>query len=314
MLDRLRNIFKKRYSLVDTGFWGMFFEPRQPFSNVIFTNIVEILTDLVNDVTLTLRSGDRMMFSAFKAFIEYDGQFALNYLFRFGYIPISYDPLKGFRILDMNEYTVQAYGEYNRVVPRNSELSVYVVQSDIFKAKGISDMAYLRPFLDYLDNVLNSSNTLTARLGAFIAACPKSENNISTILSKKELDALEKDIMNNYGSKREQKQFMVFNRPMDFSVLNLSGIDAKTNDKVRLAILAICDRVKVPANQVAIIDANSSKTLANGSELREGDFNKYQSFERLLNKTFIRMAFDLGMQVDYTIYNKPTRQLTTTTI
>ena len=68
-----------------------------------------------------------------------------------------------------------------------------------------------------------------------------------------------------------------------------------------------CDRVKVPANQVAIIDANSSKTLSNGTELREGDYNKYQSFERLLNHTFVRLAEEMGMDLTYTIYNKPLR-------
>ena len=76
-----------------------------------------------------------------------------------------------------------------------------------------------------------------------------------------------------------------------------------------MAVLAICDRMKVPANQVAIIDANSSKSLSNGSELREGDFNKYQSFERLLNRTFVQMAQAYGMTVDYTIYNKPIRTI-----
>ena len=49
-----------------------------------------------------------------------------------------------------------------------------------------------------------------------------------------------------------------------------------------------------------------SKSFANGSEMIAGDFSKYQSFERLLNRTFVRFADDLGLQVDYQIYNKPT--------
>ena len=70
----------------------------------------------------------------------------------------------------------------------------------------------------------------------------------------------------------------------------------------------IADRVKVPANQIGLIDAMSSKSLANGTELREGDYNKYQSFERLLNETFIEMASFYGVDFDYAIYNKPIRQ------
>jgi hypothetical protein len=94
---------------------------------------------------------------------------------------------------------------------------------------------------------------------------------------------------------------------MHFQVIGMDGVDRKLTEKVRACVLAICDRVKVPANQVAIIDANSSKTLSNGTELREGDYNKYQSFERLLNHTFVRLAEEMGMDVDYTIYNKPER-------
>jgi hypothetical protein len=66
----------------------------------------------------------------------------------------------------------------------------------------------------------------------------------------------------------------------------------------------------VPANQVGIIDANSSKSFANGSELREGDITKYRNFRRLLSFTFYQMAEDLGLQVDYIIENEPKQELT----
>ena len=74
---------------------------------------------------------------------------------------------------------------------------------------------------------------------------------------------------------------------------------------MRRAILALCDRIKVPANQVAIIDANSSKALSNGSELREGDKSKYKSFRRLFERTFWQMAYDMGIEIQYTIKGEP---------
>jgi hypothetical protein len=92
---------------------------------------------------------------------------------------------------------------------------------------------------------------------------------------------------------------------MDTEVVSLANVDIRMNDKARLAILAIADRLKVPANQIGIIDANSSKTLSNGTELREGDLAKYRSFRRLLNATFYDMATELGMQVNYTLENEP---------
>jgi hypothetical protein len=118
---------------------------------------------------------------------------------------------------------------------------------------------------------------------------------------------MEEEISKEYGLLNRQRQVMLLPRSMRFDTINLTSIDTRLNERVRVAVLAICDRVKVPANQVAIIDANSSKSLSNGSELREGDFSKYQSFERLLNRTFVKMASDIGLNVDYTIYNKPER-------
>jgi hypothetical protein len=49
--------------------------------------------------------------------------------------------------------------------------------------------------------------------------------------------------------------------------------------------------------------------LSNGGELKEGDFAKYQTFERLLNKTFIALANAMLLKVDYQIYNKPQRNV-----
>ena len=93
---------------------------------------------------------------------------------------------------------------------------------------------------------------------------------------------------------------------MQFTIINLAGLDSKTIEKSKFAISAICDRLKIPSNQVSIIDSSSGRnTLSNGGEIREGDLLKYKSFERLLNKTFVKMAKDLDLIIDYTIYNKP---------
>ena len=99
---------------------------------------------------------------------------------------------------------------------------------------------------------------------------------------------------------------------MDFTTVNLAGLDAKTIDKARFAVSAICDRFKVPSNQVSIIESTvGGASLSNGGEIREGDLLKYKSFERLLNKTFIKMAKDIDLTIDYEIYNKPKQAVTT---
>jgi hypothetical protein len=56
---------------------------------------------------------------------------------------------------------------------------------------------------------------------------------------------------------------------------------------------------------VAIIDAQSNKSLANGGEIREGDKLKYKTFRRLFERTFADMARYYGLQIDYIIDGEP---------
>lgn len=284
---------------------------RLPFARLVFLNIIELLTDLVNDVTFSFVGNDtngkkRILFGQFKAFVELYGQLVLHRVFIDGFAVIGLSDL-GFSLLEQNEYQVITERNQTRIIPLNPGVEIYVMKSSSYEMTGQSDYTILQPFLQYLDNVLNSSNTICERLGALVVASPKdnSASPTATVLTKDQKDKLEKELQKEYGSLSDQKVIMVLPRGMNFDTISLASLDVKTTERVKMAILAICDRIKVPSNQVAIIDANSSKTLANGSELREGDRNKYQSFERLLNKTFVRMASELGLSVDYAIYNKP---------
>ena len=108
-----------------------------------------------------------------------------------------------------------------------------------------------------------------------------------------------------YGSLSNQSNIMLLPREMSWQTINLAGLDLKMQEKVKIAILAIVDRIKIPANQVAIIDAQSSKQLANGSEMREGDKLKYKSFRRLFERTFADMAREYGLRIDYIIEGEP---------
>ena len=98
---------------------------------------------------------------------------------------------------------------------------------------------------------------------------------------------------------------MLLPREMAWQVINLAGLDLKMQEKVKIAILAIVDRIKIPANQVAIIDAQSSKQLANGGEIREGDKLKYKTFRRLFKRSFVDMATYYGLKIAYVIDGEP---------
>lgn len=311
--DFFHRIFRPSESVLRRNVFFSYGDPmasRFAFGDVIFLNIVELLTDLAEEVEWKhTNDRDTMRFAEFVRFFGVTGKVVLTRLYFDGYAVIGYREGRGFWAMTTQEYRCLSKTDATVVAPNDSDVQVYVMKSSTWEVTQRSDKAVLRPFIEFLDNVLNASNTVSARLGSLIVCSPANLSNAPTqvVFNKEQKAEIEEEISKEYGALREQKQIMVLPRQMSFQTINLAGLDQRTSEKARLAILAIADRIKVPANQIAFIDANSSKSLANGTELREGDYNKYQSFERLLNGTFCKFAEAMGLQVDYTLYNKPQR-------
>lgn len=322
VIDNIRSWLAKRHldvvtDLSLTGFGGLTLSDRLNFANVIFYNICDLLTDIAAAVEFRYKGGDLQLFAGFKTFFDSWGKYVLNALFKNGYVVIGHR--KGdtwFWVLDPSEYTLNTTNAgLLKVYPKSNDVEVYVMSSQTMKLEGKSDREILRPFMQYLDNVLNGSNTVSERMGALVVMSPQQASGVpvSTILTEKDKERIEKEIggkNSKYGYLRNQKSMLLLPNAMNIQTINLAGLDNRMQEKVKTAILAICDRIKVPANQVAIIDANSSKSFANGSELREGDLTKYRNFRRLLNVTFYQMAVDLGLDVDYVIENEPIEKVT----
>ena len=298
------------YSLIgrDNGksYMPDFYESNEDFAGLMFLNIIELLTDITNDVTLTLKKGDPLRFAEFKVFFDNYGQETLNMLFNKGYAVVCYGGI-GFTLLYSDDYTTNSNNQVQITNQKYLNYEKYVLKSDSYRMSGKSDRQLLRGFLKYLDNTLNASNTTTARLGSLIMASPQQAGNspVMASVTDAEKEQAEKEISEDYGGLKKQKQILIWRQAMNFTTINLSGLDKQTIEKAKFAINAICDRLKIPANQVSIVESQSSNGLSNGGELREGDLLKYKTYERLLNKTFIKMAADLDMIVEYSIYNKP---------
>lgn len=285
---------------------------QMPFADAMFYNIIDLLTDICNDTKFVYRGTNAQVFAAFSAFFDTYGQQVMNLLFDNGFAVIKIDRTSGvfLRLMDISEYTTETHG--TRVEVRAIDGSeVYVMRSPTFCAVGKSDRQLLKPYLKYLDNVLNGSNTANERMGVLISVSPESVSGAPTqpTLTKWEKDEFEKKLGGNeseYGILKKQKSVILFPKPMKFQTISLSSIDNKLTERVKMCILAIADRIKVPANQIAIIDSNNSRSLSNGGELREGDKAKYKSFRRFLNATFWIMARDLGLgDIDYIISGEP---------
>lgn len=310
MFEFIQNIFKKKQILHTPRIVGGWFGCNMPFGDVVFRNIYALITNILNDVTFTKIKGDVAKFAMFKVFVEQYGQMALNLLFERGFIVIGLSDV-GLWLMNVNEYTTHTTAEGRFVIEPKNDQKIFVLYSDIFEEKQISYKQHLRPYIHYIDSVLNSSATLNERLGTLIIGSPKNLSNAPTeiVLPKTEKDRLEKELSEDYGSLSRQKQIMLLPREMSWQTINLAGFDNKTYEKLNIAVMVIADALQVPANQVSLIDSFNSKAFSNGTELREGDFLKYATFERLLNSTLIKLAQAMELNVTYTIYNKPTRNL-----
>ena len=315
-VSRLFPRLAKTTSILKTGYYvGWEGLTRLPFGELVFRNIVELLTDLANDVTwVHMDKRDALTFARFTAFFGAEAKTVLWRVYRHGFAVIGLNKERGdFRLLNENEYQRVGVGADVVIKAKDPELFCYVMKSPVYAEEARSDYDLCLPFVKFLDNTLNASNTACEKMGAFVVASPETASSAPTPakLSPEDKKDMEEAIGKEYGLLNKQRQIMLLPRGMKFETISLTNIDTKMSDRVRMCVCAIADRIKVPANQIAIIDATSSKTLANGTELREGDFNKYQNFERLLNRTFVKFAADLGLAVTYTIYNKPDRDTVT---
>lgn len=320
ILDEIRKRFfragqilnlRGRIPYIDWGFCT------HKFSNVIWYNICDLLTDLIEDVKLTnkakvndpelQREIDRK-FAAYNAFMYKDGKQVLQRLYDEGYVVVGYNKDTAiFWQMREDEYRRVSTTDATIVEPYNEEINVYVIKSATYIMYLMSDKAMCKGFLDFLDDVLNGSATVSKRLGAVVVASPKNLTNAPTaiVLTDEQKKEIEKDMQEDYGALSKQSNMMLLPREMSFQVINLAGLDLKMQDKVKAAILAIVDRIKIPANQVAYIDAQSSKALANGSEIREGDKLKYKTFRRLFERTFADMARYYHIDMAYSIDGEP---------
>lgn len=287
---------------------------KHKFGEMIYLNIVEIKTSLYNEVIWS-SVNDTPKYRAWKAFVDRQGYRTLTQLLtsHAGFCVIGYDSEIDeftqqekwrFYELPASEYHIESTTEAIAIVCNNPAQRYYVLKDETLEVCGRSTRDMSDGCIKMIDAVMNGATTTAERLGAYVVMSPK-QDNFGGVLTDQDKDELEKEMTREYGMLSKQKQIMLMPRPMDSQIVSLAAVDTKMNDKLRAAVLSIADRLKVPANQIALIDGGQSKSFANGTEYREGDLAKYRSFRRMLNATLYDMAVELGLRVDYTIENEP---------
>lgn len=322
--ERLR---RKSSYLRPSYFWGGWEGiSALPFGELVFRNIVEMLTDLNNDVTWVNNGNGNLTFAEFVRFFDDEGEAALWRVYRYGFAVVGVQWIEEkddegnivrryvnrLRLLDRDEWVEQQTANDTFIVAKNPDFKVYIIKSQSYRSDAKSDWVLCHPAIEFLDNTLNASNTTVKKMGAVVVASPDNGSMAPTAanLNPDDKKEMEETISKEYGLLSRQRQIMLLPRGMRFDTINLCGIDTKMTERVKLNVELIADRIKVPASQIAVIDATAGKSLSNGGEVHEGDRLKYKTYERLLNKTFVAFAEDLGLKVTYSIYNKPADAVT----
>ena len=277
------------------------------FAEVIFENITEILIDLQSDTSLIFEGGSDISFDIINLFFKKEGKKFLYYTYRYGRVFLTFED-NALTIADPIDIYKETKGDYDYFFSKkNKAKRVIVFDSEHYQMYGKSHFDKLFPFFDLLNNILNASNTITKRLGVAVFATPVTPGSSSFTgnLTPEQKKKIEQELENTYGALESQNILHVLTEDLKFNQINLAGQNINLTERSKIAILTIADKIKVPANQISLIDASTSKAFANGSEILAGDFQKYQSFERLLVSTFFPLAEILGCTISYDIYNKP---------
>ena len=277
------------------------------YAEVIFENITEILIDLQSDTSLIFKGGNDISFDIINLFFKKEGKKFLYYTYRYGRVFLIFEG-NVLTIAEPFDIQKETRGDYDYYfLKKDKAKRVIVFDSEHFQMYGKSHFDKLFPFFDLLNNILNASNTITKRLGVAVFATPVTPGSSSFTgnLTPEQKKKIEDEIENAYGALDSQNILHILTEDLKFNQINLAGQNINLTERSKIAILTIADKIKVPANQISLIDASASKAFANGSEILAGDFQKYQSFERLLVSTIFPLAEILGCSITYDIYNKP---------
>ena len=298
-------IVRKYYKSWKNQMYGFpdFSISKYDFSKAIFHGVVDLLADMANDVIINEKGG--LALSAFKDFLNTHGTILIHKYINDGFVVLSYDGIS-LKICETSEY----YTVNEVIYLHDKSKQIIALKSDAYELYGISDKAMCKAWLQLIDSSGNASQTAASRLGNLLIFSPKTQNGAINFITPEEKDEFEKELQESYGAMRNQKSAMILKQPMDTNHVSLANTDFKLLDKVKLATLVIATYFKVPVSQISLLDGSTASGLSNGGELLQGDILKYKTFERLFQRTFQKIANDMGVKFTYSLYGKPVQATT----
>lgn len=257
------------------------------FADVITATLLDMVCDNLAAVSWSLQTGDSRTFVQFVDFFREHSDDVIQRLYSDGYAAVDRGEDGFFRLRD-NVSTAEGTADY-------------VFYSADFKRYENSTAEILKPFLNYLDNIINAANTSIKRLGVMAFLMPHADT-YGNGLTAEELDAEEKKLQTDYGILDDQKIIKITSHDYSLGVLNIGGASLQLDSRLQHVIKIICGKLRIPYELLpAAIIGNPNQTGVYQQEAMKRLFNLIFRY----CEDFARFAKAFGLAVDYDCVNAP---------
>lgn len=280
-----RNRYTDYINLAYKRFQDFFGISQYQYADAVVASILDpFFVAFKNTEWMPLSGNDSLTFAKFKIFFKQHADDVFFLLYKDGYANV-YDDGEVFRVSN-SEYSLKP---------------MYVFVHPDYKHFGKSSETLLKPFLIYLDNILNSANTSIRRLGVMAFLMPKTDA-YGNGLTEKELKEAEERLQREYGVLADQRVIKITSHDYSLATLNIGGANLQFDSRLQSVIKIVSGKIGVPYELVsAAIIGNPNQTGVYQSEAMK---RLYVTVRRYC-EMFVNFAESLGILAKYDNINAP---------
>lgn len=283
--DFLHSLRNRGARLFPLGWWNegsSWTISTHPFAKAVYTSIIDKITNPLRGTMWTLQQGESGKYSKFEYFFKTNSAVFVNKLLADGAAYL------GWGELGLLTFTDSAHSEYG-------------IKTTDYVCRGQSTEKIIMPLLDYLDDIINASQTSIKRLGRLVLMTPESDV-YGPKMTKAELEDEEKKFEKNYGFLEDQKIVKILNYPYKIQDINVSGSGLNLDSRQQMAVKIVCDKLGVPYELVAAsIVGNPNQT---GVYQKEAMIRLYQTVH-YYDDLFKQLAHQMGLVVEWDTPDAP---------
>lgn len=253
------------------------------YAQVVTASLLDTLSNSLKGTVWTQQGTGSRDFACFTDFFARHYDEVINCLFFDGRCPVVRD--------DMGFFSID----------RETEAPAYLFVSPDYRRYGKSTEQLLRPLLDYLDDILNASQTSIRRLGVMAFLMPKTDT-YGNGLTAEELDSEERRLQSDYGVLADQKVVKLMSRDYSLGTLSIGGAGLQLDSRLQVVVKLIAGKMGIPYELVAAaIIGNPNQTGVYQSEAMKRLYVTTAAYAEM----FVDFAKSFGMSVDYDFPSAP---------